>query len=153
MNVQCSLIWEYILYKFGLGHGGSNQKYLLCQRCSWSQYSNQCCIAVIHIQLYTYSCGNKINNNDERTHFFRKIYLSHIILERVAKGLCVRGELETEQTATYWPQIPLSLAVLLSHSVGLLNRGSLRAQPSLGAGSHYSILSPTNSTCLCHRVI
>ena len=67
------------------------------------------------------------HNNDERTHFFRKIYLSHFIrngCERVAKGLCVRGELETEQTATYWPQIPLSLAALLSRSAGPLNRGS-----------------------------
>ena len=42
----------------------------------------------------------------------------------VAKGFCVRGELETEQTATYWPQVPLSLAALLSRSAGLLNRGS-----------------------------
>ena len=37
---------------------------------------------------------------NERTHFFRKIYLSHFLLERVAKGLmlvmCERGELETE---------------------------------------------------------
>ena len=48
-----------------------------------------------HIQLYTYTCGNKINNNDERTHFIRNG------CERVAKGLCVRGELKTEQTATY----------------------------------------------------
>ena len=50
------------------------------------------------------TCGNIINNNDERTHFFRKIYLSHFIrkdCERVTKGLCVRGELETEQTAKY----------------------------------------------------
>ena len=38
---------------------------------------------IIHIQLYT----ETINNNDERTHFFRKIYLSQFILERVAKGL------------------------------------------------------------------
>ena len=30
---------------------------------------------MIHIQQYTYTCRNKINNNDERTHFFRKIYL------------------------------------------------------------------------------
>ena len=37
--------------------------------------------------MYTYTCGNIINNNDERTHFFRKIYLSHFILRRVAKGL------------------------------------------------------------------
>ena len=37
-----------------------------------------CCIVttMIHIQLYTYICGNIINN-DERTHFFRKIYHSH----------------------------------------------------------------------------
>ena len=28
------------------------------------------------------------------------------------------------QTATYWPQVPLTIAVLLSHSDGLLNRGS-----------------------------
>ena len=51
-------------------------------------------------------------------------YTSHTLFERVAKGLCVRGELETEQTATYWLQIPLSLAALHSRSSGLLNRGS-----------------------------
>ena len=28
-------------------------------------------------------------------------YTSRILFERVAKGLCVKGELETEQTATY----------------------------------------------------
>ena len=82
---------------------------------------------IIHMQLYTYTYGNKINNNDEQTHFFRKIYLSHFIrngCERVAKGLCVRGVLETEQTATYWHPVPLSLAAPLSHSAGLLNQGS-----------------------------
>ena len=77
-----------------------------------------CCIAVIHIQLYTYTSGSIINNNDKRTQFFRKIYLSHFILKRVAKGLCVRGELETEQTVTYWPPVPLTIAALLSHSAG-----------------------------------
>ena len=56
-------------------------------------------------------------------------YTSHTLFERVAKGLCVRGKLETEQTATYWPQIPLSLAALLSHSAGLLNRGSWGPSP------------------------
>ena len=82
---------------------------------------------IIHIQPYTYTCGNKINNKDERTNFFRKIYLSHFIrngCERVAKGLRVRGELKTEQTATYWPPVHLSLAALLSRSDGSLNRGS-----------------------------
>ena len=28
-------------------------------------------------------------------------YTSHTLFEMVAKGLCVRGELETERTATY----------------------------------------------------
>ena len=67
------------------------------------------------------------HNNYERTHFFRKTYLSHFIrngCKRVTKGFCVRGELETEQTTTYWPPVPLSLAALLSRSAGLLNRGS-----------------------------
>ena len=80
---------------------------------------------------YTNTRGNIINNNDEQTQFLRKIYLSHFILERFAKGLCVRGKLETEQTATYWPQVPLTIAALLSHSAGLLNRGSLRAASHL----------------------
>ena len=60
-------------------------------------------------------------------------YSSHILFKRVAKELCMRGELET---ATYLPQIPLSLAALLSHSVGLLNRGSWGPSSLLGAGSH-----------------
>ena len=35
------------------------------------------------------------------------------MIQRVVKGLCVRGELETEQTATYWPPVPLTIAALL----------------------------------------
>ena len=55
-------------------------------------------------------------------------YTSHPLVESVAKGLCVRGELDTEQTATYWPQVPLSLAALLFHSTYFLHPGSLGAQ-------------------------
>ena len=51
-------------------------------------------------------------------------YTSCTLFEMVVKGLCVRGELETEQTATYWPPVPLSLTALLSCSAGLLDRGS-----------------------------
>ena len=40
-------------------------------------------------------------------------YTSHTLFERVGKVLCVRGELETEQTATYLPQVPLTIAALL----------------------------------------
>ena len=79
-----------------------------------------------YITIHIYMRKHSQHNNDERTHFFRKIYLSHFIrkgCKRVAKGLCVRGELETEQTATYWPPVPLSLATPLSRFAGLLNRG------------------------------
>ena len=62
----------------------------------------------------------------ERTHFFIKIYLSHFILESVAKGLrkgCERVDVgcvwevgwRRRQTATYWPKVSLTLAALLSH--------------------------------------
>ena len=79
-------------------------------------------------------------------------YTSHTLFKRVAKGLCVRGELETEQTATYWPQIPLSLAALLSHSAGLLNQRSWGPEPS--AGSWFSLpWTSTPSNCLWHQVI
>ena len=74
-------------------------------------------------------------------------YTSHTLVERVAKGLCVRGELETEQTATYWLQVPLTIAALLSHSAGLLNRGFWGPKPS--ARSWFSLprtatRTPTN---------
>ena len=77
--------------------------------------------------IHIYMRKHSQHNNDEQTHFFRKIYLSHFIrndCERVAKGLCVRGELETEQTTTYWPPVPLPLTAFLSRYVGLHNRGS-----------------------------
>ena len=81
-------------------------------------------------------------------------YTSHTLCERVAKGLCVRGELETEQTATYWPPFPMTIAALLSYSAGLLNRGSWGTSPLQGAGSHclelqlelQLQLTPTNLT-------
>ena len=70
-------------------------------------------------------------------------YTSHTLFKRVGKGLYVRGELETEQTATYWPPVPLTIAALLSHSAGLLNRGSWGSKPS--AVSWFSLpRTPTN---------
>ena len=78
---------------------------------------------------------------NERTHFFMKIYLSHFILERVMFLLCVRDELETAILTQQYFFLIL---------VGLLNRGSLRAQsPLSAAGSQFDILSPTDSNRLC----
>ena len=59
----------------------------------WYAIELNWCIATYNY-TYTYTCGNMINNNDEQTHFFRKIFLSHFIRkcwERVAKGVvCAR---------------------------------------------------------------
>ena len=106
-----------------------------------------CCIAVIHIQLYTYTCGNKINEHTS----LEKIYLSHFI-HNGWKGLCVRGELETGQTATYWPQVPLSLAALLSHSAGLLNRGSWGPKPPTPCWELVLTASNCNSNFNCYSL-
>ena len=73
---------------------------------------------------YTTIHGNIVNTIKTNGHSSSEKYTSHTLFEMVAKGLCVRGKLETEQTATYWPPVPLSLAALLSRSAGLLNRGS-----------------------------
>ena len=97
-----------------------------------------------HNQLYIYMRKHSQHNNDERIHFFRKIYFSHFIRngsERVTKGLYVRCELETEQTATYWPPVPLSsFSFCWAAQSGVLRAHS----PLLGAGSLYCILSSTN---------
>ena len=64
-------------------------------------------------------------------------YTNHTLFSKwLRKGwcwLCVRGELVTEQTATYWPQVSLTIAALLPHSAGLLNRGP--AGPNLLSGT------------------
>ena len=85
---------------------------------------------------------------NEWTHFFIKIYLSHFILERVAKGYVWEVSWRWGQTATYWPTVLLTIAALLSH-LGLAAQPWVTEGPSLpsGAGSHSGILSPTDSNC------
>ena len=63
-------------------------------------------------------------------------YTSHTLFERVAKRLCVRGELKTEQTATYWPppQVPLSFVALLFSFCWAAQPGALAS-----AGSWFSL--------------
>ena len=79
-------------------------------------------------------------------------YISHTLFEMVEKGLWVRGELETEQTTTYWPQISLSLAALLSRSAGLLNQGPWGPSPLselvLTTASYLQLTQPVGGTRL-----
>ena len=113
-----------------------------------------CCIVttMLHIQLYTYTCRSKINNNDERTHFFRKIYLSHFMRKGCERVMCERwvGDWTDCNILTPSSSVFSSTSFLFCWAA---QPWVQRAQPSLRAGSHYSILSPTNWTCLWHRVI
>ena len=117
-------------------------------RCREGRYSipwiallySWCCIAVIHIQLYTYTCGNKINNNDERTHFFRKIYLSHFIRKGCERVMCERWVGDWTDCNILTP----SSSVFSSTSFSFCwaaQPGVLRVQPSLGA-SYFQLTEP-----------
>ena len=65
---------------------------------------------------------------NERTHFFIKIYLSHLILEMVDVGCVWEVSWRRGQTAKYYPSSSDHSSTFFSSCLGLLNRGSLRAQ-------------------------
>ena len=46
-----------------------------------------CCIAVIHMQLYTYTCGNIVNTIMTNEHSSLEKYTSHTLFDMAAKGL------------------------------------------------------------------
>ena len=73
-----------------------------------------------HDELYIciYLQNHIQHNKDERTQFFRKIYLS-----LYWKGCVWEWVGDWTKTATYWPPNSLAITVFLSHSPGLLNRG------------------------------
>ena len=85
-------------------------------------HGNGMLYSLIQLYVYIYTRGNKINNNDERTHF-RKIYISHFIWKGYERVMCERWVGDWPKTATYWLPVLLSFAALLSRSAGLLNRG------------------------------
>ena len=89
--------------------------------------------------------------NEHDTLLYKKIYLSHFILERVDVGCVWEVSWRWGQTATYWPKVLLTIAALLSHS-GWAAQPWVTESPSplSGAGSHSAgILSPTDSSRLC----
>ena len=101
-----------------------------------------------------YTCGNKINNNDERTHFFRKIYLLHLIRNGCERVMCERWVGDWTNYNIFTP----SSFVFSSTSFSFCRAAQsevLRARsPLLGAGSLYSILSDSSwLNFLSHRVI
>ena len=69
---------------------------------------------------------------NERTHFFIKIYLTLYSwkgCKRVDVGYVWEVSWRQRETATYWPQVPLTIAALLPHSAGLLNQGHWGPKP------------------------
>ena len=93
------------------------------------------------------------HNKDERTQFFRKIYLS-LYSKGLRKGyervIVWEVSWRLNKTATYWPPALLAVAVLLSRSDGLFNREP-GGPASVGSGSHssnwntdFKLWSPTN---------
>ena len=80
-------------------------------------------------------------------------YTSHTLFEMVREVLCVKGELETEQAATYWP--PVLFFLFYQHFFLVLLDCSIRCPegPKPSAGSLFSLqhliskqLTPTNWT-------
>ena len=94
---------------------------------------------IIHMQPYTYTCGNIVNIIKTSGHCSLEKYTSHTLFEMVRKGyervMCERWVGDWTKTATYWPPTLLAIAALLSHPAWLLN---LRAQLPAGSGSHSS---------------
>ena len=131
-----------------LSHDWSSSKY----HNNWS--AEAFCITSLHV-LYSRDTNisrNIIKHNiqtsmNKRIHFFIKIYLSHFIGWCL---LCVRDELETGTDCYIDPSSSCDHSSTSSSSwLGLLNHGSLRAQSPLSAtGSHFDILSPTDSNRL-----
>ena len=127
--LDCSL--EVRKFKFH-----SPMSFHFCTNTFWKMYDSPCNILICmqkHSQL----------NNDERTQFFRKIYLSHFIrncCERVTKGLCVRGELETEQNCNIWTP---SSSGYINTSFSFSWAAQPAASPQSGAGSRWHLISKT----------
>ena len=120
---------------------------------SVSSIPKYCCIAT-HNCTYTYTWEhNQLIMTTSITNEYTSLYkyISITLYFRKGDVCCVWKMSGDKGRLLSWPQILLStMAALLSHlGLGLLNRGSLRAQsPLSGAGSHFGILSPTNSNRL-----
>ena len=97
--------------------------------------------------IHIYMRKHSQHNNDERTQFFRKIYLllySKWLRKGYQRVICERWVGDWTKTATYWTSALLATAALLSRSAGLLNRWpwGLGAQLLRGPGSHCFELQP-----------
>ena len=92
-----------------------------------------------------------MTNFNERTNkvLYKKYNLSHFILERVMLLVCERWVGDGDRLVHIDPSSSDHSSTSFSSWLGLLNRGSLRAQSPLSAAdSQFGILSPTDSNWL-----
>ena len=135
-----------------------NNRICLCFRICICIISTNICNILICMQKHSQ------HNKDERTHFFRKIYLS-LYSKGLRKGYCERGKLETEQRRQHIdPQLFWLLQhffpVLLGCSTGCLGAWGPWGPASARSGFHssnwntdFKLWSPTDLNFLSHRVI
>ena len=119
--------------------------------CCIATHNGTCTFTNIHLHAETSLTGNDDFNERTNTLLYRNINLSHFILERIdVSVVCVRDVLETGTDCYIDPSSSGHSSTSPSFRLGLLNRGSLRAQsPLSAAGSQFGILCPTDSNRLC----
>ena len=108
----------------------------------------------IHTNLSRNIIRKLYTNFNERTNtLLYKNIISHTLFSKGWCRLCVRDELETG-TDCYIDPSSSDHCSTSSSWLGLLNRGSLRAQsPQSAAGSHFGTFTPTNSNRPGHLII
>ena len=111
-------IWHLITYN-GWYAVKPNLRYgLVLRHINYCRLLYQPCNILICMQKHSQ------HNNDERTQFFRKIYISHFIrnsMKGLREGYVWGVSFRLNKAATYWPPALLVIATLLSHPAGLLN--------------------------------
>ena len=105
------------------------RKYL-SHRWESNRYFNywSCCIVTTNY-THTFACGNSQHNKDDRTQFFRKIYLS-LYSKGLRKGYCVRGGLATEQRLQHIDPSSSGYSSTSFSSCGAAQPGNLVLTPS-----------------------
>ena len=108
---------------------------LLCSLLDLGKAWTSLCTILICMQKHSQ------HNKNERTQFFRKIYLPHFIrngTKGLRKGYCVRGELESEQSYNILTPSSSGYSSTSFSSCGAAQPGALRAQLSAESSSHCS---------------
>ena len=106
--------------------------------CSVLFIDTNCFFLFVVYDVYTYTCRCKEKHNEDFNEQTNALLYKNIPFtlyswkgcKRVDVGYVWEVSWKRRQTATYWPKVPLTIA-LLPHSAGLLNCGSWGPKPSV----------------------